>query len=202
MDRSLPEHNDVRSKVEAVMPGVPGGTILGPLLFILYINDLSVQVHWATRCHLFVDDYLLFWVINPTQDQTQLQDPQRINPPTLPTKSLASFLTGCPYELKRWLILHLYIPVLSMHVYCEIPFSPRTDITSRRPSGELQGRLYPSTTEKLMSTNISLNSTCNPEKTGGLSADLYSCIRFSMGMWWCHWGIWAWFHSLRKIGCS
>ena len=101
MDRSLPEHNDVRSKVEAVMPGVPGGTILGPLLFILYINDLSVQVHWATRCHLFVDDYLLFWVINPTQDQTQLQDPQRINPPTLPTKSLASFLTGCPNELKR-----------------------------------------------------------------------------------------------------
>ena len=64
----------VRSKEEAVMSGVPQGTVLGPLLFILYINDLPAQVHSATRCRLFADDCLLYRVIHSAQDQIQLQD--------------------------------------------------------------------------------------------------------------------------------
>ena len=66
-----------RSREEDVLSGVPQGTVLGPLLFILYINDLPSQVHSSTRCRLFADDCLLYRVIDSTQDQMQLQDDLR-----------------------------------------------------------------------------------------------------------------------------
>jgi len=49
----------VRSKEEAVVSGMPQGTVLGPLMFLLYINDMPEHVHTGTRCRLFADDTLL-----------------------------------------------------------------------------------------------------------------------------------------------
>ena len=62
-----------RSKEEEVISGVPQGTILGPLLFLLHKNDLPSMVQPGTSCRLFADDCLLYRPINSGEDQPTLQ---------------------------------------------------------------------------------------------------------------------------------
>ena len=51
--------------------GVPQGTVLGPLMFLLYINDISNNIH--SPLHLFADDCHFYRVINSEQDALRLQ---------------------------------------------------------------------------------------------------------------------------------
>ena len=53
--------------------GVPQGTVLGLLLFLLFIHDLPAVLDPSTRCRIFADDCLVYWVINSINDQLQLQ---------------------------------------------------------------------------------------------------------------------------------
>ena len=62
-----------KSPEETVLSGFPQGTVLEPLTFLLYINDMPSQVQRDTRCRLFADDSLLYRVIDLTLDQVQLQ---------------------------------------------------------------------------------------------------------------------------------
>ena len=55
-------------KVES---GVPQGTVLGPLLFLLYINDLPENLNSTVR--LFADDCVLYNTISTPQDAAILQ---------------------------------------------------------------------------------------------------------------------------------
>ena len=62
----------VASDPALVTSGVPQGTVLGPLLFLIYINDLPSKVNSTAR--LFADDRLLYRHIKTNDDTTSLQD--------------------------------------------------------------------------------------------------------------------------------
>jgi hypothetical protein len=62
----------VASDTASVTSGVPQGTVLGPLLFLIYINDLPSKVNSTAR--LFADDCLLYRHIKTNDDTTSLQD--------------------------------------------------------------------------------------------------------------------------------
>ena len=56
------------SKSVTVMFGVPQDTVLGPLLFLIYINDLPEYVSPGTEVKFFADDSALFRKIKSQND--------------------------------------------------------------------------------------------------------------------------------------
>ena len=64
--------NGKSSKWSDVLSGIPQGSILGPLLFIIYINDLPGVV--GSVCKLFADDCKLYRNIESEADMMELQE--------------------------------------------------------------------------------------------------------------------------------
>ena len=63
--------NCVKSDWAPVVSGVPQGTVLGPLLFSLYINDIPVGIDSQIR--LFADDCVCYREIRTVEDTLKLQ---------------------------------------------------------------------------------------------------------------------------------
>ena len=63
-----------------VTSGVPQGSILGPLLFLVYINDMPDYVQYNSTMALFADDSKLYKTIQDSKDSEYLQsDLTRLN---------------------------------------------------------------------------------------------------------------------------
>ena len=58
---------------DCVLSGVPQGTVMGPFLFLLYVNDLPSVLDPATACRLFADDCLIYRSIKSLSDHVALQ---------------------------------------------------------------------------------------------------------------------------------
>ena len=61
------------SEWSPVLSGVPQGSVLGPLLFILYINDLTECCQKESKIFIFADDGKCFSCIKSYQDCVNLQ---------------------------------------------------------------------------------------------------------------------------------
>ncbi|MES9950854.1 MAG: reverse transcriptase family protein, partial [Candidatus Thiodiazotropha sp.] len=63
--------NGIKSQWAPVLSGVPQGTVLGPLLFSLYINDIMADIDSEIR--LFADDCVCYRQIYSKEDTLKLQ---------------------------------------------------------------------------------------------------------------------------------
>ena len=63
--------DDVSSGLVDVDSGVPQGTVLGPILFPVHINDLPSIL--SSKVRLFADDCLIYRQIKSNNDQIELQ---------------------------------------------------------------------------------------------------------------------------------
>ena len=64
----------MESSPSKVLSGVPQGTVLGPLFFLIYINDISKGLSEGTKIRLFADDSLLYRTIETPSDSATLQN--------------------------------------------------------------------------------------------------------------------------------
>ena len=64
--------NGVASEEGAVRSGIPQGSVLGPLLFVIYINDLPEHV--ISEMYLFADDTKLMKRVRSRKDSVLLQN--------------------------------------------------------------------------------------------------------------------------------
>ena len=65
------EIGNTQSKLEYIRCGVPQGSILGPLLFLLYINDIVLSSN-VFKFNLFADDTSLFYSNENNTEATRI----------------------------------------------------------------------------------------------------------------------------------
>ena len=63
--------NGIKSDMYPVVSGVPQGTVLGPSLFSLHINDIASDIESGIR--LFADDCVCYREIKNKEDTLKLQ---------------------------------------------------------------------------------------------------------------------------------
>ena len=78
--------NGYNSSLSSITYGVPHGSALGPLLFLLYINDLHRSIKFC-KVHYFADDTNLLFLSNSIKNLNKL-----IN---IDLKNLSTCLKGC-----------------------------------------------------------------------------------------------------------
>ena len=94
--------NDVTSRPQPVPSGVPQGSVLGPFLFTLYINDLAdLQLSEGSELVAYVDDLLLYKPVESNADYNRVQEDET----TIDHWMSHNFLTLNATKCKQMVIL-------------------------------------------------------------------------------------------------
>lgn len=64
--------DNVDSDCLSVLSGVPQGSVLGPTLFLIYVNDISSCAEPGVTLRLFADDCVIYTAIRSADDQLKL----------------------------------------------------------------------------------------------------------------------------------
>ena len=64
--------NGTNSEWANITSGIPQGSVLGPILFVLYINDLPKNI--VSNVYMFADDTKVFKTITSPNDQHALHN--------------------------------------------------------------------------------------------------------------------------------
>jgi hypothetical protein len=93
----------------AVLSGVPQGSVLGPLLFLLFINDLDLAAQEVSALAKFADDTKLGQRIISDEDRATLQN-------ALSKLCAWSGMWGMEFNVKKCKIMHFGVITPSMNI--------------------------------------------------------------------------------------
>ena len=66
------------SSIKDVLSGVPQGSIIGPLLFVLFINDITACLSTGTNIAIYADDTKIWRTVSTNEDHLILQNDLRM----------------------------------------------------------------------------------------------------------------------------
>lgn len=123
------EVNDFSSPVSPVTSGVPQGSVLGPILFLIYINDLPTCI--SSRIRLFADDCVVYRQIRSVNDPLLLQSDLDALSDWCKTWSMSLSIEKCkfmrfstqPSVLPEYQISGLNLEHVSVYKYLGIYFA-------------------------------------------------------------------------------